>query len=365
MRRLAAGLGFGVLVVAGPLAARNVAPGVVTPAEERPAATFEEAVDVSLLTLVVRAVDTWGNPILGLQPADFRVRVGRKRVPIVAVEWVTGGEETPPAAPVDAGTTASPAGGDEGPAPAAAASTGRLVVVFVQADFHTSRISGQMRLRPYTRELLETFGPGDRVAVVSFDSHLKLWQDFDDDLEATHEAIDVAMRFSREVAVTPAEPHSMARHFDYAAAYLAGSPERALELVGRALEPLPGEKTVIFLGWGIGRYDAGGVHMTPAYAPAVRALHAARASVFVLDVTSADSHSLSVGLEGVAAATGGLYFATFRLPGQATRMLGRAISGYYVLTLDRTALTAAKEGTLRVDLERNIGTVLTRSTSLR
>jgi hypothetical protein len=238
------------------------------------------------------------------------------------------------------------------------------VVIFVQADLHATRISGQMRMRPYTRKLLATFHSGDRVAVVSFDSHLKLWQDFDTDLAATHEAIDVAMLYSHEVGVAPARPHSLARHFDFAAARGAASPERALELVARALEPLPGEKTLIFLGWGLGRYTRDGVHMTPAFGPAVRALRAARATVFVLDVTSADSHSLAVGLEGVAAATGGLYFSTYRLPDLAARTLAGAISGYYVLTLDRAALAAA-EGTLRIDLQRNVGTVLTRPMTLR
>ena len=99
--------------------------------------------------------------------------------------------------------------------------------------------------------------------------------------------------------------------------------------------------------------------MRPGYKPAVKALLDARASVFVLDVTSADAHSLSVGLENVASATGGLYFSTFRLPGMATRALARTLSGYYVLTLDRNTLVALT-GDLRIDLRKKTGTVLTR-----
>jgi hypothetical protein len=104
--------------------------------------------------------------------------------------------------------------------------------------------------------------------------------------------------------------------------------------------------------------------MIPDYKPAVRALSAAHASVFVLDVTSADYHSLEVGLEGVAEATGGLYFKTFRLPGLATKTLARTISGYYVLTLDQGSL-ADVEGRVRVDLREKSGTVLARPVAVR
>jgi hypothetical protein len=238
------------------------------------------------------------------------------------------------------------------------------VVFFVQADLTPSRISGQLRLRPFTRELLATLQPQDRIAVVSYDSHLKLWQDFTADRAATHAAIDRAMLFSHETAVTPGDPVSLADHYDRAAARDAASPERALEIMAKALAPLSGEKTVIFLGWGLGRFGAGGVQMTPDYKPAVRALRRARASVFVLDVTSADEHSLAIGLEGVAESTGGLYLDTYRHPRLATRILARAISGYYVLTLDRSLLPDQR-GDLRIELREKRGTVLARPVSVR
>ena len=329
-------------------------------AGEEPAGTFGETVEVPLVTLVVRVVDTWGNPILGLGPEDLRVRVGRRELPVLALDWV-GAAEGPAAAPAPpAGDDAPDTGGPAAPT----AAPGRLVVLFVQADLNPTRISGQLRLRPYTRELLGTLHPGDRVAVASFDSHLKLWQDFATDAAATHAAVDRAMVFTPEAPVAAADGPSLARHLDRAAARDAASPERALELLGSALAKLPGEKTVLFLGWGLGRFDSSGVRMTPDYRRAVRALAAARAAVFVLDVTSADAHSLAVGLESVAAATGGLYLSTYRLPGLATRTLARAISGHYVLTLDGAAL-GDRRGNVEVDLRRRLGTVLARTVELR
>ncbi len=304
--------------------------------QEQPPPRFEgEEVDVALSTIVVRVVDTWGAPVPDLKPEDFRVRAGKAEIPVVAVDWVSGGE--PPSAPLPAVASDAPPETAEEVAPPP---PGRLVVFFVQADLNPTRISGQLRLRLHTRELLDTLGPDDRLAVVSYDSHLKLRQDFTRDHDQVYAALDRAMLYSDEAEIAPAGPDSFAAHFDYAAARAAASPERALEVTARAMEPFPGEKTLIFLGWGLGRFGGGGVDMIPAYRPAVRALGAAHASVFVLDVTSADSHSLEVGLQNVADATGGIYLKTFRLPGLAVRTLAKTISGYYVLTLDRAQIPA-------------------------
>lgn len=330
--------------------------GLAAGAQEEPRIEGE-TIDVSLSTVVVRVVDTWGAPILDLKPEDFRVRAGKREIPVAAVDWISGEEPPPPvpAAPPEAGTEAPPSA----PRPA------NLVVFFVQADLNPTRISGQIRLRPHTRGLLDTLPPADRVAVVSYDSHLKLRQDFTQDHEKVYAALDRAMLYNPEDAVVPDGPESLASHFDAEAARRAASPERALELTARALAPFPGEKTLIFLGWGLGRFGGGGVDMIPAYRPAVRALAAAHASVFVLDVTSADYHSLEVGLQNVADATGGIYLRTFRLPGLATRTLAKAISGYYVVTLDKAELIGVK-GSLHIELrDGRRGTVIARPVTVR
>ncbi|HEX4499153.1 MAG TPA: hypothetical protein VIE43_25980 [Thermoanaerobaculia bacterium] len=327
-----------------------------TAAQSAPPARFEGSVDVSLSTIVVRVVDTWGQPVPDLRPEDFRVRLGKTEVPVAAVDWTSGDDPAPPPAAEGSVTIAG-----EAAAAAPVRRSGRLVLFFVQADLTPTRISGQLRLRPHTRELLETLHPEDRIAVVSYDSHLKLRQDFTRDRAVAYAALDEGMLWGQEREIAPDGPDSLAGHFDFAAAREAASPERALEVTARALAALPGEKTLIYLGWGLGRFGGDGVKMTPAYAPAVRALGAARATVFVLDVTSADSHSLEVGLQAVADATGGVYLSTFRLPGLATRTLAKAISGYYVLTLDRAQLPASGAGRLRIELrDGRRGTVLAR-----
>jgi VWFA-related protein len=318
---------------------------------------FTEEITVALSTVTVRVVDALGNPVTGLGPEDFRVRVGSREIPVAGVDWFSSETERPQPAPLEGAAEPAPV---EPPHPA-----GQLVIFFVQADLNPTRISGQLRLRPYTRELLDRLHPEDRVAVVSYDSHLKLWQDFTRDRDAVYAALDRAMVWSVEGEPEAAAGEiSLVAGFDAAAARRAASPEKALEVTARALAALPGEKSIVYLGWGLGRYTSWGVQMTPDYAPAVRALTAAHASVFVLDVTSADFHSLEVGLQSVAAATGGTYAKTNVLPGLATDSLVRTLTGFYVLTLDQGEMAGA-EGAVRIDLREKKGTVLVRPISVR
>ncbi|HYU31695.1 MAG TPA: VWA domain-containing protein [Thermoanaerobaculia bacterium] len=350
--------GAPALLLAGLLLAPRGAAGV---REDPPQEAFDDTITVALDTIVVRVVDGSGQPVLGLTPKDFRVLVHGKEIPVVAVDWVSSGTvDEPWAEPL----LRLPA--EEGAAPVPQArEPGKLVVFFVQADLNPTRISGQMRIRPYTRELLASLSPSDRVAVVSYDSHLKLWLDFTDDREAVHDAVDRAMIYSPEASVAPSGPPSLASRFDFAEARRVASPERALEMTARALAGLPGEKTMIYLGWGLGRFGSFGTTMTPDYEPAVKALSKARVSVFVLDVTSADYHSLEVGLQSVAEATGGAYESTFRLPSVATHRIARAISGWYVLTFDRDASGGIEPGRVTVKLRGRRGEVLARPVAVR
>jgi hypothetical protein len=380
-----------------PAAASAPAPAPSPDPAAASAPRFGDEIAVRLLTVVVRVVDGAGDPLLGLRPADLRVRVGGREVPVAAVDWVSAGPAEVPGATGEAGAAAAAGAADgaaAGPAVAAAEvagpprepavpaapreappaePAGKLVVIFVQADNNSpNRVRGHLRTLPFTRELLDALQPADRVAVVSFDSHLKLWQDFTRDRDPVPAAIWQAIHYGGRPPGPP-EPEggpgaagslapSLARHFDFDAALRAASPERALAVTAAALSALPGEKVLVFLAWGLGDFSPMGTRMTPAFAPAVRALTAARATVFVLDVTEADSHSLEVGLRGIAEETGGTYDKTNLFPSLAVRQLARTISGYYVLSLDAAALPASG-GSVDVELRGRRGTVLLRPTA--
>jgi len=74
------------------------------------------------------------------------------------------------------------------------------------------------------------------------------------------------------------------------------------------------------------------------YARARAALVRSHTSVFVLDVTTADFHSMQGGLEAIADDTGGFYVKTHVFPKLAMQKVARAISGYYILTFARPTL---------------------------
>ncbi|HWM94383.1 MAG TPA: hypothetical protein VN493_26745 [Thermoanaerobaculia bacterium] len=327
-------------------------PNIAAPQDSKLKDEFGEEITVSLITMTVRAVDGRGRPILGLGPEDFRVRVGKHEVPVVGVDWFASGEidDLPLPGPSIPGMLEPP--------PA-----GRLVVFWVQADLNPTRISGQLRLRSYTEELLATFHPTDRMAVISFDSHLHLRQDFTQDREVVHAAIDRGMLYGKSEVGPGSGEISLMGSFDFDAAFDAASAERALEVTADALADLPGEKVIIYLGWGLGRFGSFGVQMTPAFYPAVRALRRANIPVFVLDVTSADAHSLEVGLEAVAHATGGTYHKTNILPGLATDFLAQALSGHYVISIDPE--TVKKGGPVTVELRGRKGSAITRPLTLQ
>lgn len=350
-----------------PLALADLAPAPPAPADFsrpdldhlNPEEVFQSEITVSLATVVVRVLGPDGKPLVGLRPEDFRVRMGEKEVPVVAVDWTTRAtvEDEPAAAPP---AEPPPAIVQELPA-APPAAAGKWVLFFVQADLEPSRIKGQMGLLPMVHKFLDTLDPGDRLAMVSYDSHLRLRLDWTGSRDAVYDALRRAVRFGGDFQLDGdgSVRDSMKELLDLDAAKRAATPEKALVVTADALAGLPGEKVVVYVGWGLGRYTPEGVKLTPTFKEAIRSLRQARSTVFVLDITAADYHSLEVGLQAVASATGGIYAKTYVFPEQALKQLAQAISGYYVLSLDRDAIPPAG-GEVRIELRDRKGVVLAR-----
>ncbi len=333
---------------------------------------FEDEITVALLTVVTRIVDSRGEPIRGLEPEDLIVRVGQTETPVLSLEWSSSSSRreanTTPRPPSEILETELAEASDlartgvlETDEPPA--TPGRLVVFFLQVNLEPSRIAGHLKILPDVERLLRSLHSDDQVAIVSFDSHLKLWQDFSRDRAETFEVLKRAISYGTPLA-RRSRGVSLLEHFDRRAAENAATPEKALRLTAEALQPLPGEKDLVYLGWGLGRYGAGGVRMTAEYQPTVRALEAARATVFVLDVSQADYHSLEIGLQNVAAHTGGTYDRTLHFASQAVDRLARTIGGHYLVTIDRTAVPEAK-GRLTLSLREKDGRVLFKPLTLR
>ena len=325
--------------------------GAVAPPPHAQDPRFKERVDVERVLLDARVLAPDGEPRRDLKPADFRVKVDGKVVPLESALWVDAA--TPYAeglSPEDASLVGAE------PVP-----PGRLLVFFFQKDLHPSRTPGLLRMIREDSRMLDTLHEGDRVAVASFDSHLKLWTDFTDDREAVRRGIEHSILFEdRPPHIDEGPFPSLAATFDPTAARHAGTTEKGLLVLAEALEPLPGAKSLVLFGWGMGRLSPGlGVRMEADYGPAAARLLAARTTVFSLDVTNADYHTLEAGLKKVARDTGGFYARTHDFPTSAMNRLKRALVGHYVLVFERPALPRGAHR-VQVDLVGVSGEVLAR-----
>ncbi len=136
--------------------------------------------------------------------------------------------------------------------------------------------------------------------------------------------------------------------------------EQAFSAIAGALSPMPGSKAITYIGYGMGdtpfglRQDAGIAHakfgaltddlagrtdMNNEYARARRMLIEARVSVFSLDITKADTHSLAGGMQVIAQDTGGFYAHSLDFPEKPMRYVSGALNGHYVLFVEPPADT--------------------------
>jgi VWFA-related protein len=306
-----------------------------------------ERVDVSRVLIDARAVDAWGQPIRGLGPSDFRVKIDGKPARVESAFWVGG----------DEGGTDMPSGSPQPPDAVPEEARGRLIVFLFQKDLEASRIVGLMRMLLETKHFLESLGPDDRVAVLSFDYKLRIWLDFTRDRGRVRDVLEHILK-KNPPAVEPSVSPSLMTTLDVVKANRAYSMEQALALLGESLEPLPGSKSVVLIGHGFGRLSGGSLIFEAAYGEARRALQAARASVFCLDVTDADSHTLEAGLEMTAEDTGGFFARTNLFTDSAMQRLAGALAGHYVLFVEVTTPTDKRWHAIDVELTGRPGSVL-------
>lgn len=294
---------------------------------------FSEKVDVARILVDVRAIDPRGHPLRGLEPAHFEVKIDGKAARVESVQHVTGEPDVRPGPRVTGSFEQVP--------------HGRLVVFLFQKSLHQSRIPGLMLMLRELQRSLETFSPGDEVAVLRFDSRLHLLLDFTQDRERLRSTFGHDVLFGDKP--DPGEPRtpSLRPTMDREREAPSYSMERALLRVAEALAPLSGPKSLVVVGHGFGRLGSTGITIEPAYDDAREALRRARATVFCLDVTNADYHSLEAGLKIVAEDTGGLYQRTHIFSQSALARVVAALEGQYVLFVEKPAL---RPGSHRLDV---------------
>jgi VWFA-related protein len=287
---------------------------------------FGTTVDVTRILTEVRVVDDAGYAITDLGPKDFRVKISGTRAEVESVTWIP--------TTTDAATKVSTPQDGMMPSEALVVEPNpRLIVVVFQTDINLYRIKGVVRMAPQAADFVRNLAPTDRVAFLTFESHLELRSDFTVDHEGLAKMITTTEILGG--TIKPPEPSSpgLSEYFNVKQARQAATMTRSLELVAQALAPMPGPKTLVLFGWGVGRYNRGHPITTGEYGAAIGALAAARTSVFSLDITTADFHTLEIGLRKVSEDTGGIYLKTHLFPETAMDKLVRVISSYYELSI--------------------------------
>jgi len=320
-------------------------------------AQLEERINVERIIVDTRVTDDHGNPITGLTAKDFRVRIDGIPATVASSEWIP---ETALERDLASNQMAEVNTTLDQPAP-----RGRLLIFFYQTDFarNSSRVAGQMQTVVNANDWLDWLDVEDRVAVFSFDSHLKFRLDFTNDRNHIKDAMEQALLTGEAPKPRTVPMPALAGRLNADEMRKAGSPEAALIILANALRPIPGPKSIILFGWGLGRLTPSGVMMESKYVAARQALESARASVFSIDFTQADSHSLEVGLGQVAGDTGGFYAKTFRFPKIAIERLQKTLAGHYELEVRKPDTKVRGTHTIEVEVpSQRRATVLARST---
>jgi VWFA-related protein len=313
-----------------------------------------DRVEVSRVVIDARIVDGSGKPVLGLRPENFKVEVDGEPIRLDSVDWIGGDDRHEPSPDPEKPTVFLP--DDDG----ASQKPGRFTVFLFQKSLERSRLTGFMKMRTLVAGLVDGLGPDDYAAVLSFDSRLRPHMDFTTDrARLRYVLLNKVLREWPE-PLEPGPPPSLLARLSAREAADVASPEKALLLIGNALQPLPGAKSVVWVGWGLGSLGGGFFSMDHGYEEAHRALGRSRTSVFALDVTEADRHTLELGLQQVAEDTGGFYERAYTSPVAAVNRIAHAISGYYVLSFDKPP---GRSGThkVNVSLLGRKGTVLARN----
>src|SRR6266545_431384 len=139
-------IGFGAFLLAGAPAVRSQPPQTTPP--DVPG--FAEAIDVRVVNVEVVVTDAKGEPVRGLGPADFRLLVDGREVPLDHFSEVVDGRAS---SSPESGTGAEP--------------VARNYLVFLDDSFAVASPRNEALERLAAD--LSRLGPEDRMAVLAFD----------------------------------------------------------------------------------------------------------------------------------------------------------------------------------------------------
>jgi VWFA-related protein len=325
------------LVAAGLLL--GLAPAVVAQQE-----VFEDQLEVTEVLVAAVVTDRSGAPVEGLP-----------REVLSAVFQASGARETGPLEEESAETPSSLAIPLESPA-------ARYFMVLIQdlrrGDRETLGVQSQQvrAVQGLRKWVEEELGEGDFVAVLGFDSSLRVHQDLTTNRDAILAALDrlVTRRPPERSVASGEEPVSLLDGLapdDRSLRDATPNLDAALRWVGRAAASVPGRKHLLLFSIGLGLKKGGQTTLDrKGQASTTQVLNDGDVSLDVFDLTPARAeHSLRGRLVEAAEATGGRYFQHLESFHKPLRELSLGLGGYYLLSY-RTALPRRGTGYRRLEV---------------
>ena len=313
-------------------------------------AQYDDTITVSRVVFDVRVTTASGDPITDLTPADFEVSLGGNRATVASATWTEEGANAEERPYVD----------ENEPGVIRTRVEPRTIVLLVQTDFGraAARVRGQMKFRTYAEELIQSFEPRDRVAVFSFDSHLKFRCDLSTDREENIEALRNTILIDEPPPPREVPAPSLASQLDRNAMKRAVNTEEALTLIGNALAHIDGPKTLLLLGWGLGDRWSRIVYMLDDWKEARKALLDARVSIVALNTSLTGGGALAHGMAMASKQTGGMYANAAGGPRRAVNRVQRTLHGRYELEIVPSKQLEPGEHSIAVRVNRRGANVL-------
>ena len=306
-------------------------------------AQVQEEIFVERIIVDARVMDRNAEPLLGLTTNDFRVTIDGKPAEVEAVDWVVDSPAAQRAHP-------------ELAPPAADGVRGRNFVFFFQTDFGRAavRVHGQMEFLSWADEFLSMLEPEDRVAVVQFDSHLKLRLDFTTDRAALLAAMRDTLKIDDPPPPPPADAPALAPLLDRQELANVTSVDHAFQLLAKALYQIDGAKTMLVFGYGFGtltgaKVGAPEVILPPDYGVTRGMLATARVTVFSMNAMH--GNQLATALKLLASDTGGFYAVPRRFA-DVQGQLARALVGHYELEVRKPSTPTDGGHTINVQVKQ-------------
>ncbi len=307
-------------------------------AQDSPAATYQDLVEVSEVLLDVLVTDRQGNVVLGLDTEDFVIEEEGQPVKVTGVSFYSNRfllQDTAEQRIQHPNEVLAD----------------RYFILFIhdqrRADTAGTRLIRQQldAARQSKRWVLEEMLQGDWVAVVSYDVKLKIHNDFTQDREALLSALDRAARGkestnqwrSRRADIPEGRP-----------SLLSSLPEGkdlrkqtvrlydGLRLTAEATRGILGRKNLLLFTIGFGQLDGVRPFATPDrryYPQMMHALNDNNVAIYPIDLTPPEfEHSQSDFLNQLANDTGGFYHQTFINFLTPMREIADEANGYYLLS---------------------------------